>query len=223
MTQRPSGRGRSRISSVLVATATLATLLGDGDLIGGMGYFEASRNKLMLFVDAIGSVVRTEQELSIGEADLKADFAAVEFGAGYRVFETPSGGIFIDAQVGGRYNYLFNSIDVDAGPAERGPQRSASVDFVDPFVGGRWSVRLIDDLALFFRGDIGGFGAGSELAWSLLSGFRYDTSWTLGGGRISALAGYKVYDFDYESGSGRGRRAIAEEFRGPAFGLGATF
>ena len=84
-------------------------------------------------------------------------------------------------------------------------------------------MRLTDAWSLLFRGDIGGFGAGSQLAWSLLAGFRYETPWSVGPARLNAFAAYKVYDFDYESGSGSARRAIAEEYRGPALGLGAAF
>lgn len=197
-------------------------LMGNGDLLGGMGYLEARHDRLILFTDATGSVVRTKQSVPVGKADLAADFATLEFGAGWRVYEGFDA-ISVDALAGGRYNYLYNSIDVTTGSGASGPGRDATVDFVDPFVGGRWAVRFTDALSLVFRGDIGGFGAGSQLAWSLLGGFRYETPWSLGPARVDAFAVYKVYDLDYRSGSGSSRRAIAEEFRGPALGVGAVF
>jgi len=197
-------------------------LMGNGDLLGGMGYLEARRDRLILFADATGSVVRTQQSVPGGKADLAADFATLEFGAGWRLYEGFDA-ISIDGLAGGRYNYLYNSIDVTTGSGASGTGRNATVDFVDPFVGGRWAVHFTDALSLLFRGDIGGFGAGSQLAWSLFSGFRYETPWSLGPARMDAFAAYKVYDFDYRSGSGTSRRAIAEEFRGPALGLGAVF
>ena len=94
---------------------------------------------------------------------------------------------------------------------------------VDALVGGRWAVHLTDAPSLLCRGDSGGFGAGSQLAWSLLGGFRHETPWSLGPARLNAFAAYKVYDFDDESGSGTSSRSIAEEYRGPALGLGAAF
>jgi hypothetical protein len=197
-------------------------LLGSGELLGGMGYLEARRDRLILFTDATGSVVRTKQDVPVGKADLAADFATLEFGLGWRIYQG-FGAISVDALVGGRYNYLYNSIDVTTDRGRSGAGRSATVDFVDPFVGGRWAVRLTDALSLVFRGDIGGFGAGSQLAWSLLGGVRYETPWSLGPARLNAFAAYKVYDFDYESESGSTRRSIAEEYRGPALGLGAAF
>lgn len=197
-------------------------LMGNGDLLGGMGYLEARRDRLILFVDATGSVVRTKQNVPVGKADLAADFATLDFGLGWRVWRGFDA-IAVDALVGGRYNYLYNSIDVTTGSGLSGPGRSATVDFVDPFVGGRFAVDFTDALSLLFRADIGGFGVGSQLAWGLLAGFRYETPWELGPARLNAFAVYKVYDFDYESGSGGSRRAIAEAFSGPALGLGGSF
>lgn len=197
-------------------------LLGNGDLIGGMGYLEGRRDRLILFADATGSVVRTTQNVPIGKADLSADFATLEFGLGWRVYEGFDA-ITVDALAGGRYNYLYNSIDVTTGSGLSGPGRNTTVDFVDPFVGGRFAVHFTDALSLLFRVDIGGFGVGSQLAWGLLAGFRYETPWELGPARLNAFAAYKVYDFDYESGSGGSRRAIAESFSGPALGLGGAF
>ena len=197
-------------------------LLGNGDLIGGMGYLEGRHDRLILFADATGSVVRTKQSVPIGKADLAADFATLEFGLGWRVYEGFDA-ITVDALAGGRYNYLYSSIDVTTGSGLSGPGRNTTVDFVDPFVGGRFAVHFTDALSLLFRGDIGGFGAGSQLAWGLLAGFRYETPWELGPARLNAFAAYKVYDFDYDSGSGANRRAIAESFSGPALGLGGAF
>jgi len=71
---------------------------------------------------------------------------------------------------------------------------SSSSDWADPILGIRWSLGLIENLALRFRADIGGFGAGSELAWSLNSLFEYELPWTLFSAPLSVGAGYKVLD-----------------------------
>jgi hypothetical protein len=211
-----------RSASIDVGFDEVFDLLGSGDLLGGMGYLEARRDRLILFADATGSVVRTKQDVPVGKADLAADFATLELGLGWRVYRG-FGAISVDALVGGRYNYLYTSIDVTTERGRSGAGRSTTVDFVDPFVGGRWAVQLTDAVSLLFRADIGGFGAGSQLAWSLLGGFRYETPWSVGPARVNAFAAYKVYDFDYDSGSGSAEPSIAEEYRGPALGLGAAF
>ena len=76
------------------------------------------------------------------------------------------------------------------------------------------------DLDVVFRGDIGGFGAGSELAWNVLGGFQYILPWEPGGANTSLVAVWKTLSFDYESGN-----AVQSNltFSGPAFGLMVHF
>ena len=44
-----------------------------------------------------------------------------------------------------------------------------------------------------FRGDVAGFGLGSELTWNVRVGFRYDFSYTVG-----LAFGYHWLDIDYD-------------------------
>ena len=90
---------------------------------------------------------------------------------------------------------------------------------MDPFVGGRFAVPLVGDLDLVFRADIGGFGAGSELAWNVISGFQYALPWEPWGARASVALIYKAIDFDYRSGSGLDEVVSKLDMRGPALGL----
>jgi hypothetical protein len=84
-------------------------------------------------------------------------------------------------------------------------------------------VRLIDALSFQVRADVGGFGAGSDLAWSLLGAFRYDTPWKLGHADVGLTAGYKVYDVDYSAGAGGEERDFHLQMRGPVLGVAFTF
>ena len=45
--------------------------------------------------------------------------------------------------------------------------------WADPLIGFRWEVPVLDRLSLAFRGDIGGFGASSDLIWGIDSEVRY--------------------------------------------------
>ncbi len=74
-------------------------------------------------------------------------------------------------------------------------------------------------IEILFRGDIGGFGVGSELAWNLVGGLGIDLPWRPFSSRTSLLLVYKSLSFDYETGSGAGFRRFNLEFRGPALGL----
>jgi hypothetical protein len=72
----------------------------------------------------------------------------------------------------------------------------ADVDggFTDPLVGLRFQRYLSEKFWVNIRGDVGGFGAGSELSWMVgaAGGFRVSKL-------ISLDFGYRVWDFDYES------------------------
>jgi hypothetical protein len=86
--------------------------------------------------------------------------------------------------------------------------------FADPFVGARFQRDLSEKLWLNLRGDVGGFGVGSDFSWfaAAVAGFRVSRS-------ISLDFGYRVYDMDYESANEL--RRLDATLAGFAFG--ATF
>lgn len=66
--------------------------------------------------------------------------------------------------------------------------------FVDPIVGLRFRTDLTEKIWFNFRGDIGGFGVGSDFSWFLGAGIAYRIT------RLVSLGGgYRVWGFDYES------------------------
>jgi len=164
----------------------------------------------------------------------KQDTVFFEFGAAYRLLELAmpkrERPFTLEALAGGRYMYYWTSVSGEASTKITGlPQgsqaesRAASahttVDWVDPFIGGRFSVPLTNDIAFSFRGDIGGFGAGSDLAWSLVSGCKYDVPLHPFGADTWFAAGYKVLAFDYDTGNAQ----LDFQYRGPTVGLGFVF
>ena len=78
---------------------------------------------------------------------------------------------------------------------------------------------MLDSLAWDFRSDIGGFGAGSDLSYSLVSSFRWwlPTSWRT---QPWLGLGYKLVAFDYEVS---GESGINTQLRGPWLGAGIDF
>jgi hypothetical protein len=85
----------------------------------------------------------------------------------------------------------------------------------DPFVGARWSWPLIPLVGISLRGDVGGFGVGSKFSWNIVAaaGLRL--------GNFSFLLAYRVWDFDYEHGSGADAYEFDMTSHGP--GVGLTF
>ena len=89
-------------------------------------------------------------------------------------------------------------------------------DWVDPIVGGRVFLDLTDNLSLVLRGDIGGFGVGSDFTWNVAGLLLYD--FDLFGKDASVVAGYRVLDQDFEDGSGANKFAYDVTTHGPILG-----
>jgi hypothetical protein len=85
---------------------------------------------------------------------------------------------------------------------------------VDPFIGGRFIVKLADRWSLVARGDIGGFNVGSELAWNVIGTVDYRMT-----DHASLLVGYRHFDIDYEDG----RFSFDTVYTGPFLALNFTF
>ena len=95
---------------------------------------------------------------------------------------------------------------------------SASEDWIDPFIGARLRVDLTKKLMLGLRGDIGGFGIGSEFSWnaSAVLGYRFTRL-------ISAWVGYRALSVDYEKGGGFNSIEYDLIMHGPMIGMGFYF
>ncbi|QIF04356.1 hypothetical protein [Roseimicrobium sp. ORNL1] len=87
---------------------------------------------------------------------------------------------------------------------------SKDTDFADPIVGLRGQVGLTEKLFLRFNGDIGGFGASSDLTWQAFAGLGLRVS-----DSVSLAAGYRGLGVDYEKDS----FAMDTVSHGPVVGL----
>jgi hypothetical protein len=154
------------------------------------------------------------------EFDLKQDVDIYEFGAMYRVGEGSLGGQdrhwSVEVLGGARYT------DVELRISSRGPfaVRSASVeeDWIDPIVGGQVAMDLTPKWELVARGDVGGFGVGSDFQWNVLGGLTYRFHPT-----TNVFLGYRALYQDYETGSGRERFLWDITQHGPLLALELTW
>lgn len=87
-------------------------------------------------------------------------------------------------------------------------------DWLDPFVGGRWIWRFAEDWSVVARGDIGGFGIGSDFAWQGLGLVEWQPF-----ENVSFLAGYRALDINYEDGSGNDYFNFDATIHGPMLGV----
>ncbi|MBX3597268.1 MAG: hypothetical protein KF874_06825 [Rhizobiaceae bacterium] len=108
---------------------------------------------------------------------------------GYRLIDT--GAFTLDALGGVRFWHISNDVTVSA--LGRSVSYGESFGWADPLVGTRVFLSLTDKLSLQAQADIGGFGAGSDLTWSVLGTLNYVVN-----ENFSVSAGYKVLSVDYE-------------------------
>ena len=208
------------------------------------GYGEARNGPIALYSDIFyanlglsGGGIRS-RSLASGingtlSASLGLDFeeAVVEVGGAYEVMKLDRH-TAIDVLAGARYWHQEMSINLalagslDAGGLDisRGfaIDRSGSVDWVDPVVGGRIRYNLAPGQDVMLRGDVGGFGAGSQFSWNALAAYSFVFA-KRDGMTYSGVLGYRALSADFEQGSGRTKYVYDVVMHGPVTGLTIGF
>ncbi len=117
----------------------------------------------------------------------------------------------LDILAGARYWSVKTDLDTST---VINPGRSSS--WVDPIVGVRFTADLSKKVLVNLRGDIGGFGVGSDFTWNALAlfGYRFNE-------HITGLIGYRALYVNYKAGTSRER--FEETFYGPVLGLAFSF
>jgi len=115
-----------------------------------------------------------------------------------------------DIQVLGGARYTRQDTDVKLNP---GPQLvDVTEHWWDGFIGLRVFTHISENWTFLGRGDIG--TGGSDFVWNLVAMFDYQfKDWG------SVFFGYRMLDYDYESGSGMDRYAFDAFQQGPVGGL----
>ena len=132
-------------------------------------------------------------------------------------FRTEKGPHIFDMLGGVRYTKL--EPDVTTAPIPPavlppGQKRGLSEDWYDPIVGVRYLYDFGNKWMISARGDIGGFGVGSDFTWNVLALVHFQP-WKY----AAIIAGYRVLDQDYEDGSGANRFAYDMRLKGPVLAL----
>lgn len=140
----------------------------------------------LLFMDLGGSRDYADGDGTEGTVSTGFDTTLFEVVGGYRV--SPA----VTLLAGARLVDMGMSIDWE-GPLED-RRVDASKSFVDPLVGVHVFAPLSEKWWFGFRGDLGGFGVGSELTWQAYADIGFRISHL-----VSVLAGYRILDMDYES------------------------
>ncbi len=90
--------------------------------------------------------------------------------------------------------------------------------WVDPMVGLQFSAPLGERWRFGLRGDVGGFGVGSDLSYQALASFRWAAS-----DNVGLFFGYRLISFDYESGKDLKYERYDLTEQGPLAGFSWTF
>lgn len=85
-------------------------------------------------------------------------------------------------------------------------------------IGSHCTISSADRWSYTLRGDSGGFGVGSNLAWQGIGTLRWQAS-----DRVGALGAYRYIDMDYESDDRSVDFKYDMSMSGPALGLVFTF
>ena len=123
----------------------------------------------------------------------------------------------LEPLAGVRYNNLSGEI---RGPGVLPTPRipTGTQEWWDPIVGANLNLPLGKAFSFNLRGDIGGFGVGSDLTWQVFPWFGWQfTRWG------SVQAGYRLVYNDYETGSGASRFKYDILTQGPQIGITFSF
>lgn len=114
--------------------------------------------------------------------------------------------------------YFDLSSDLEARVLEQTRTVSSDADWIDPLVGLHYTSPLDGKWTLSLRGDIGGFGVGSDLTlhgWAKL--IRQNTE------TFAWFFGYRYIGYDYETGSGANYQRYDLSQHGPGIGVAWSF
>lgn len=134
---------------------------------------------------------------------------------GYRLADTPE--FTLDLLAGARFWHISNRVNVVASHAAIGTRAAShgeNFSWLDPIIGARAFAPIGNRFSVQAQADIGGFGAGSDFGWSALATVNYVFT-----DRLSASAGYKLLDVDYDHGG----HVYDMRLSGPVIGLTFRF
>lgn len=158
---------------------------------GLMGVVEPSYKRMVLPLDIVW--VRLGDDRAFTNLGTVGNFKASEFiltpKIGYRLIDRKM--IKIDGLAGFRYWHLGQSVSFTTNSLNF----SSSQDWVDPLVGGRIVGNLSPKLSVTVAGDVGGWGAGSQLDYQIVGvlGYRIKPA-------LALQVGYRYLAVNYRNG-----------------------
>ena len=213
------------------------------------GYFEANKGRVGFYADLVWSNLGVPRSAAryrnplpgldvngIVNAQLSFTMTIVEAGGIYEVSRwshSPGSFTAADALLGFRYwnNSVTENLDtgITADLYNLGFERSRDIaiaksgnlEWVDPVVGFRVRHQFTPGQTAFLRGDIGGFGLGSQFSWQAVAAYAY--AWQFDGYKLAATLGYRALATSYTTGAGIDTRGVDLVMHGPLIGFSIKF
>lgn len=179
---------------------------------GFMGMYRVSRERWSVVVDVtyMGLGAHGRGPEGFVKADVDMDQTGLEVDVGYEVVER------LTLLAGLRYNDLSVAVDASGPLGDRSTEMSQN--WLDPVIGAYYRMPFAEHWSFTLRGDIGGFGIGSDFAWQASGTLRWQFS-----PRVAAAAAYRHVDMDYADGNGSDYFRYDMHLSGPALGVVFTF
>jgi hypothetical protein len=175
-----------------------------------MGHFDMRNDRWVLASDLIFVDLGQSEDIGAGTVTAGIDMTLLELVGGYRV--SPAVALLAGARwvdMGASLRYTGEIID---------PGADVGKSWIDPLVGVNVFAPLSDRWWIGLRGDVGGFGVGSELTWQAYA----DVGWKASK-LVSIMLGYHALDMDYEDGDGLHYFGLDLMISGPQLGVAFTF
>jgi len=185
--------------------------------IGGMLYLEARNKRWAITSDLV--FMNLNEEVTTGKLFESGEVTGKQLiweAAGlYRILP------FLEVGAGTRLNNVQVAIDARRNAFPAGTTEvtgEASKTWVDPILITRLTTDIHDKWLFQFRGDLGGFGVGSDFTWQLqgYAGYRFSKL-------FQVTAGYRIISIDYDKGAGKDRFVFNVDEFGPVVNFGFNF
>lgn len=213
-------KGESQVGDIEVPVDLSISDVFDALEMGAMGAYRADNGTWSITGDVtyMGLGGTSESQHGLVKGDVEIDQFTLMGTIGRRVTD----------RLEALFSLSYFDLSTDLSVRTRAPvtgaattrNASVDVDWIDPMVGLHYDWPFRDDWKLNLRGDVGGFGIGSELSYQLLATVQWQSS-----GGFGAVFGYRLIGFDYEDGH-EGDRDY-ERFdlteQGPLVGVTYTF
>lgn len=174
-------------------------------VIGLAGAIRLGKGRFGGYLDGFWSRLGVDVTTPFGTASATTEMGIVDVGVSCEIGRwpmewtatdtEPARDMVLTARGGMRWTTLDQQMDFAVLPSVGGDK-----SWVDPMLGATVELPLAQHLSLGLRGDIGGFGAASDLAWTAMGVLSWD--FRMGKLPSSLQCGYIAIGDDYSTGSG---------------------